>query len=197
MELSRVRLAIVAALLISIISLGVAPMILPEGYSVLEHTTSEAAAQGTEGAWLARTGFLFLGIAVFCLAVAKRSWPTSARVLHSSFGLFMIAAGVYSHRPYLEGVSYDQMEDLLHSVAATAMGFGFAAGVLVVGWRRIPRWRITDALALIAALAIPMTMSFTSGFDGLLQRGMFLVAYLWYGLELSDTRLRTSFDTIG
>jgi hypothetical protein len=196
-ELARIRPLIVVSLLASAICLAIAPLGLPDGYSVVGHTTSEAAAQATQGAWLARTGFLLFGMGVLFLSITKRGWPPTARVLHGAFGLFMIAAGVYSHRPFLEGVDFDHVEDLFHSVAATGMGFAFALGVLVVGWRRIPRWRLADAVALAAAIAVPIAMMSTTGADGLLQRGMFVVAYLWYGAELLDLRRRSAFDTVG
>lgn len=185
------------AFLASIVCLAIAPAALPGGYSVVEHTISEAGAQATEGAWLTQTGFLLFGLGVLCLSVVKRGWPSSARFLNGAFGLFMIATGVYSHRPYLDGVSYDQVENLLHSVAAGAMGLSFVLGVLVVGWRRIPRWKIIDIVALIAAMGIPVTIVTTNGADGLLHRGIFLVAYVWYGLELKESRRRTAFDTFG
>ncbi len=196
-EVSSSRVLIAVALFSSIICLVIAPATLPESYSVAEHTTNEAAAQATEGAWLARTGLALFGLGVFCLGIVKRGWPESGRILHGLFGLLLIAAAVYSHRPFLDGVPYDTVEDLLHSVAATAMGFAFAAGVLVVGWRRIPRWGRVDVVALVAAVAIPIAMSATDGYDGLLQRGMFAIAYLWYLLEVRDTRHKMAFDTIG
>lgn len=192
--MSSTRALIMVALLGAVLCLAIAPSALPEGYSTVEHTTSEAAAQATPGAWLARSGFLLFGLAVFCLSLVKRGWPRSARYLHGLFGLLLLATAVYSHRPFVEGVSYDQVEDLLHSVAVTAMGFVFAAGVLVVGWLRIPRWKLADVVALASAVAIPIAMTATAGIDGLLQRVMFGVAFVWYGLEVIDTQRRTSFD---
>lgn len=197
MELSRARPLIFLALLASVLCLALGPLAVSDGYSVVEHTTSEAAAQATAGAWLTRTGFLLFGLGVFCLSAVKRGWPSSAQALHGLFGLLLTSTAVYSHRPFIDGVEYDRVEDMLHSVAATGMGFAFVFGVLVVGWRRIPRWKIADAVALVAATAIPITMMATEGVDGLLQRGMFLVAYVWYAFELSDIRRRTSFDTVG
>lgn len=197
MDITSSRALIGVGFIASIVCLAIAPAALPEGYSIVEHTTSEAAAQATEGAWLARTGLLLFGLGVFCLGIVKRGWPEPGRLLHGSFGLFLVAAAVYSHRPFLDGVTYDAVEDLLHSIAATAMGFAFAAGVLVVGWRRIPRWGPIDVVALVAAVAIPIAMSVTDGYDGLLQRGMFAIAYLWYLLEVKDTRHKMVFDTIG
>lgn len=197
MEISSSRALIGVALFASVVCLAIAPAAVPEGYSAVEHTSGEAAAQGTAGAWLARTGFLLFGLAVFCLSIVKRGWPESGRYAHGLFGLLLIAAAVYSHRPYLEGVGYDSVEDLLHSVAASVMGFAFALGVLIVGWRRIPRWSPLDVVALIASVALPIAMMTTDGYDGLLQRVLFVIAYLWYFLELRESRTRTSFDTVG
>lgn len=184
------------AFLTSIACLMIAPLALPDGYSVVEHTTSEAAAQATEGAWLARSGFLLFGLGVFCLSIVKRDWPMSVRYLHGLFGVAMIATAVYSHRPALDDIDYDRVEDMLHSVAATGMGFIFAAGVLVAGWRRIPRWRVLDVVALLSAIVIPIAMATTDGADGLWQRGMFLVAYVWFAIEAMESRRRTAFNTI-
>jgi len=185
------------ALLGAVLCLALAPSAVPEGYSTVEHTPSEAGAQATQGAWLARSGFLLFGLAVFCLSVVKRGWPRSARYLHGLFGLLLLATAVYSQRPFVEGVSYDHVEDLLHSVAATAMGIVFVAGVLVVGWLRIPRWKLVDVVALASAVGIPIAMTATAGIDGLLQRVMFGIAFVWYGLEVIDTQRRTSFDMSG
>ncbi len=41
-----------------------------------------------------------------------------------------------------------------------------------------------DFMATIAAIAIPLGMSAFAEWDGLLQRGMFAIAYIWYGFEL-------------
>lgn len=194
---STSRALVGVALFASIVCLAIAPAAIPAGYSIVEHTTSEAAAQATQGAWLARTGLLAFGLAVFCLSIIKRGWPRLGQFLHGLFGLFLIAAAVYSHRPYLDGVDYDRLEDALHSIAATGMGFAFAAGVLVVGWRRIPRLSTTDIAALAAAVLIPIFMMLTSGYAGLAQRAMFVIAYVWYFLELRDTRHRMTLGSIG
>jgi hypothetical protein len=197
MEVSRTQLGIVVALLVSMACLILAPTVLPEGYSVVAHTTSEAAAQTTDGAWLARTGLFLFGLAVFWLSISRRSWALSARVLHGAFGVLMIAAAVYSHRPVLGGGDYDAVEDMLHSIAATSMGFVFALGVLVVGWRRVSGWKAIDFLALIAAVAVPIGMTVTTGWAGLWQRAMFAIAYVWYMVEAVDTHRSVALDLFG
>jgi hypothetical protein len=168
-------------------SLLIAPLLMPESYHWVKHTTSESAAQGVQGAWLARMGFLLLGLAVIWLAVIlKPVWPRSAVWMHVSFGVFMLATAAFSTRAWMDGVAYDPVEDALHSFTATAMGFAFAFGVLARLLRRKPddRWgRVLDVVALAASIGIPLIMVYQADIGGLVQRFMFLIAYVWYGRE--------------
>lgn len=179
------RLSLVIALLAaSAICFAVAPALMPDSYSVIEHSVSESAAQGVEGAWLARLGFLLFGFGVLTLAtLTGRRWGRSGRVVHRVYGVSMIGAAAFAHMPW-EDVPYDRFEDLLHSVAATGMGFAFTLGVLFVTLRRgsVPV-RIFDVLAIAAAVVIPVVMFNVVGIAGVVQRVMFVIGYLWYGME--------------
>src|SRR3990172_4085963 len=160
------RLAACGAIILliaSAASLLAAPSLLPESYSWLSHGTSESAAQGIRGAWLARLGFLTLGLAVLLLAASFRTvWARAAVWLHVGFGVFMVSAAAFSTRPWMPGASYDPAEDALHSFAANAMGFAFAFGV-VVRWiqrgRGDPVGKLVDSIAVVAATLIPIVMS--------------------------------------
>jgi hypothetical protein len=115
----------------SVISLLAAPLLMPESYDWIQHTTSESAAQGLQGAWLARLGFLSFGLAVIWLAVIrKQGWPRASFWMHTAFGVFMFVTAAFSVRPWIEAHPFDPVEDGLHSFTATAMGFAFAFGVL-------------------------------------------------------------------
>ena len=172
-------------LLAAMAALALAPLLMPDSYSVGAHSVSESAAQGVDGAWLARLGFLLFGFAVISLAFAPGStWGRWGRRAHAGFGVSMIAAAVFSHGPW-DGSAFDELEDLLHSAASFGVGLFFTVGVLLVATRRAeaPGWlRIVDGIALAAAVAIPLLMANVDG-SGLVQRVMFLVAFLWYGLE--------------
>jgi hypothetical protein len=192
----RARGLLVACLLIaSAVAVGLAPRLMPASYSWVVHTTSESAAQGVDGAWLARLGFLVFGLAVLALCVvAQRRWSGLATVMHGAFGVLMVAAGTFSARSWEAGVPFDRVEDVLHSVAATGMGFAFALGVLAVasgGWRhRQTVRRMLDVLAVAASVVVPLSMMAAPDLAGVLQRSMFAIAYLWYLGESLDQRTR-------
>jgi hypothetical protein len=180
--------ASVAGLTISLIALGIAPAFMPNSYSWVTHTTSESAAQGVEFAWIARLGFVAFGGAVALISITTwRIWNPLARIAHAVFGMLMVATAIFSHRPWDPGVPFNQTEDLLHSIAATGMGFAFAIGVVAVMLSRRKAsgyLRMLNVLALVASVAIPLAMLNLPEYHGLFQRGMFLIAYVWYGTGL-------------
>lgn len=178
----RGRTFVLALLAVSAVALLAAPAAVGSDYSPVAHTTSESAAQGVAGAWVARTGFLLLGAAVLVLVVGARGWSLAARWSHGAFGAAMLATAAFSSRPWDPAAPFDPTEDLLHSVAATAMGFAFALGVVARGVER-RRVDLGDALAVVASVAIPLGMLALDDVAGLLQRGMFLVAYGWFARE--------------
>ncbi|HEX6299695.1 MAG TPA: DUF998 domain-containing protein [Acidimicrobiia bacterium] len=152
---------ILGLLAASLAALATAPTLMPASYSVLTHTTSESGAQGVQGAWLARLGFLCLGLAVLALTnLAGPRWGVWGRVVFRTYSVAMIGAAVFSHVPW-QDIPYDVFEDSLHSVAASVVGTAFIAGVLVVTLRRRrDEWaaRTFDAIALVVAAAIPIVM---------------------------------------
>jgi hypothetical protein len=169
---------------------------MPRSYSWTSRTTSEAAAQGVGGAWLARLGFLLFGLSVIALAfTAAPRWGRWSAVLHYAFGAFMIAAAAFSTRPWTGG-GYDRTEDALHSVAATAMGFAFAAGVVAAALHRGRSGRIgalmLDLAAVVASVAVPLAMFAFSTLDGVFQRIMFAIAYAWYATAAAGLLRRRS-----
>lgn len=89
------------------------------------------------------------------------------------------------------GAPFDPVEDALHSFTATAMGFAFSFGVLARLLQRVRRGeagRWLDVAALAASTVIPLVMARMREIDGLTQRLMFLVAYLWYAREALAVR---------
>lgn len=181
-----------AALAGSALALALAPVVLAPSYSWVENTTSEAGGQGVDGAWLARLGFVVFGLAVLWVAHLRHErWQQPATVLHVLFGVCLMGVAAFSLRSWGPNPIYDPTEDLLHSVAATMMGFAFAFGVVAVALRRRSGGegvRSLDVIAVGASAVLPLWMSFDGSIDGLLQRLMFAVAYLWYAREARQTR---------
>jgi hypothetical protein len=200
----RVMAAAVVVLLAgSAVAVVSATTIMPESYSWVRHSVSESAGQGVRDAWVARSGFLLLGFAVLVLAgIAASRWGPVATVLFRVYGISMIATAAFAHRPWLD-VPYDIVEDNLHSLTATVVGFTFTIGVLLVAIGRGPGTaaaRTFDAAAVISALVISLMVVNVTGLSGLAQRVMFGIGYVWFGLEAirsaRDARRRAMTGTV-
>ena len=182
-----IHLAILAMLVVSALALLLAPLAVPDDYSWVELTTSSSAAQGVEGAWVARGGFLLLGFAAIVLSARPpERWNRAATALHVLFGVGMIATAAFSEMPWREGVDYDRFEDDLHTIASSVVGFAFIAGLLalVIGALRAQRPpRRFDLLGIAVALGITLALGSFEDVEGVLQRAMFGFAYAWYARE--------------
>lgn len=182
-----VPVGILILLIISCACLLSAPLLMPQDYSWVSNAVSDSAAQGVHGAWLARLAFVIYGLAIIWLSVALYGrWGIGARYCHLLFGICMVAAAAFSIRPWDPAAAFDPTEDLLHSFAATAMGFAYTFGVLLVFLRRPktePGGRLFDLLAAAVATVFPLLMLAMPEIHGLIQRVMFLVSYLWYARE--------------
>ena len=147
-------------------------------------TTSESGAQGISGAWLARLGFLLFGLAVLWISLSSRyKWGRFALIMHCGFAVCMIGNAVFSSRPWLATMPFDLIEDVLHSWMSDLVGTAFSMGVLAILFQRQKTERLSiaiDLIALVTAIVISIAMFLWSGIDGLIQRIMFAVAYLWY-----------------
>ncbi len=103
------------------------------------------------------------------------------------FGISMLSVAVFSNKPWVEGIPYNNTEDVLHSIGSSAVGIAFIANVIVISMSRIHHNSKTitfDLFAIIASLIIPLSMGFLAGYRGILQRAMFTVSYIWYGYYL-------------
>jgi hypothetical protein len=182
--------AILVGLALSALALTLAPLLMPDSYSWIVNTTSESAAQGVSGAWLARLGLGTFGLAVLALAWSHPLWSPAARYAHIGFGVLMTVTAVASTKPWVAGIPFDTAEDQIHSFAATAMGFAFAFGIVavVLGNRGSRRpIRALDVIAILASIFIPLSMTVLPEYAGILQRLMFVVAYVWYALAARES----------
>lgn len=182
----KVRIAVIGLLAGSAACISAAPWVVGDSYSMVRLTVSESAAQGLGGGWVTRLGFVMLGVAVAVAShVCSQRWGAAGRWMHRVYAAAVIAAAVFSDAPW-NGAPYDEAENALHSAAAALTGVAFSLGVLAVGFGRgrpPPGMRIFDWVTVGASVVVPPAMYVFVAIEGLAQRSMFLVTFLWYGLE--------------
>lgn len=173
-------------ILLSAVAVGVAPLFMPDSYSVVEHAVSASAAQGVDNAWVARSGFLLLTLAALWLtSIRAEAWGAFGRFVFRFYAAALVAATVFGQRPW-DDQPFDLIEDVLHQIAATVVAVAFTLGVLIVMIRRDsagPRARLFDLFAVAAAVLLPVIMFNVTPIHGLAQRALFAIGYLWFGGE--------------
>lgn len=184
-------LGITALLVAALGAFAFAPTLVPESYSWVEHGISESAAQGIDGAWLARGGLILYGLAVVWLVGIRHStWGPLATALFAVFGASMFGVAAFAARPWEEDAVFVKTEDMLHSVFAGSAGFAFVVGILtliVVRRHRSVRAAIPDWGAFLVAAIVPLTAS--TSIWGALQRLMFFTSAVWYAREAWRAKL--------
>ena len=176
---------VTALLIAALIAFAFAPSLMPNSYSWVEHGISESAAQGIDGAWLARMGFIAFGLGVLWLVGLRHaSWGPLATTLFASFGASMFGVAAFAAKPWEEGAAFIESEDLLHSVFAGIAGFAFVVGTLtliVIRRHRSVSAALPDWVAFLVAAIVPLTAS--TSIWGALQRLMFFTTAVWYARE--------------
>jgi hypothetical protein len=167
---------------ISAAAIVVAPLLLGEQYNWVERSVSESAAQQTTGAWLGRLTLLLSGLATLVVCVTRaRVWGAVATTAFALFGFLWALTAIYSTRSWMDGVPFNQREDALHSVFASAMAIiCLGALVLVIRGRYAsPAWRAATVGLVVAATLLPLGAVLVPECAGVFQRGMFFWTYFW------------------
>lgn len=164
------------------VAIALGPLAVPD-YQWLSQSVSETAAQNTPGAWVARTAFPLLAVALLTL-MPGTSWGAASTAGYYAFAAGLLAVGVWSHEPYLPGRTFDPTEATLHSVAATAMGVAIINAEVFAAWHT----RAWSRLATPAAyVLLSVAMVVHPGWSGVYQRALFLTLisqltwYAWAG----------------
>lgn len=155
------------------------PYYSAEGYSVIKNTTSQLGAQNSPKAWIMNTVFFLMGTVCIlegCLRL-RNFWFQKAVL--GIFGLALIMAAFFQHAPITDG-PFNHLEDQLHSIAATLVGFSFTA--LAFSAVFVVRFVLSRILAFSAgciSVVLSILMFSLPDYTGILQRLMFILAFAW------------------
>ena len=182
---------------IGIIALAIilGPLVSPQEFSWLRHSTSEQASQNLAGAWVMRIGFVSYGVGTAIASILDWRSRTLVRAALLMFGLGMTGTAIWSNASIIPGAASDFHEDWLHSVASGVVGTAFA--VACAARLFAPGGSVRDKLAwtgMVVAIVFPLAMGEFADVRGLIQRTMFAVFSLSVGSSrlLATTRSRIS-----
>ena len=169
-----------------------APLAMPSDYSWVSNSISESGAQQLTGAWITRLGFLSFGLGVILAALVNWStWKSAGAWLLSGFGFLMLTVAAFSTKQWDSSVSFNELENTLHSVSASVMGFFYGIGVLLVIVAEKKAFLAVKLLgwaAVITSIAMPILAGVVPAYGGVFQRLMFAIAIAWFIVQ--DLRAR-------
>lgn len=169
-----------------------APLAMPFDYSWVSNSISESGAQQLTGAWITRLGFLSFGLGVILTALVNWStWKSAGAWLLSGFGFLMLTVAAFSTKQWDLSVSFNELENTLHSVSASVMGFFYGIGVLLVILAEKNASLVVKLLgwaAVITSISMPILAGVVPGFGGVFQRLMFAIAIAWFIVQVVRVR---------
>jgi hypothetical membrane protein len=153
------------------------PMYTVEGYSSVRNVISELGAQNTPYSWIMILGFLALGLGIIAGCIQAFNKSIIPFIL---FGLFMALAGFFPHKPVNPDIEYNKFLHQAHSMLATLAGISISVGLL---WRAVLATstfgRIIPLILGVICFALPMSMIAFPDYQGLIQRIMYLLIFIW------------------
>lgn len=171
---------IVPVYVLLLLVMFILPFYSAEGYSISKNTTSHLGAQNTPNAWIMNITFGLLGLA--CIIEAwlhlKKLW--FQKILLSIFGLALILTAIFHHAPIVEGIPYSELDDNLHSVFASTVGFSFTVFAFSIAF--IEKRKIEKISAITVGLIAPglsLLIFYVADYSGLWQRLIFIITFAW------------------
>lgn len=165
------------------------PIFSMDGYSVIAHTTSQLGAQNTPHAWVMNITFMLLGIASILEGWHLLGAYYVQKSLLFLFGSGLIMTAIFQHAPIVDGMPYNMVEDQLHSIFASVVGFSFvlfafSAAFIEPDLKR--RW-LALAVGMIAS-GLSLLMSMLGDYSGVWQRLIFMLSFAWLIFFFEDRR---------
>ena len=166
-----------------IMAIVLAQSAAPDTYNWQRNTVSELAAQGYSFGWIMQAGFIGFGGSL-ALGVSKKM-KTSGKLWYREipliiYSLAVLLCGVFSTKPFVEGVLYSEPESRLHSIFATVAGVALSITMaLDMFTDRETKRRFGHITALVMILLLSILFGTVTELAGLIQRFLYAVGFGW------------------
>ncbi len=164
----------------------VLPFFSVEEYSIIEHTTSELAAQGAPHAWIMNLVFVGLGVATVLDGWPRLSGLCFHRITLLIFGLALVGNAIFQHAPIPADAPVSAGEDEWHSNLSGLAGMSFIAFATATFFAGVAgRERLLGPVVAAFAGLMSVLIFRAPGYAGVWQRLLFGVAFAWLILFFS------------
>lgn len=177
MNIFKVHYPVIATSLLVVVIL-VAHVVATNNYDWTKNTISDLGAQGYNQKPLMQFGFLAYGLLLaFGILWNGLSWKTAPIFIYA---LCVAMTGVFCTKPFFNLETYSQTEANLHSLLAQIAGVMFTFGILVQFFfsnDKSQKWQ--HLLFFILVIGLSATFGLVSNYQGLVQRMLYLVSFIW------------------
>lgn len=177
-------------LVVSAFLLALAPLFIESPYSFVSNTLSQAGAQGLDGAWVFRSGVLLAAVSVLVMTTHPL-WRGTPAGWMRGYVVALVFLALFPVSPP-DGSAHNETVALIHTVFGLVGVISFILGAAAVNRSR-PETRLVPRSfdwLVIAAVALVPPAVFAVEFDGVLQRVMVGLGYVW--LIAESTRMISS-----
>jgi len=163
-----------------LLAIFILPFFSVEEYSILRNTTSHLGAQDAPNAWIMNLVFALLGIATIIDGWERLPKYWMHKALVTLFGMSLIFTAFFQHAPIVQGATFSELEDGLHSKFATITGFSFTFFTFSAAFIESTRLRKLVALGIgILAILLSLLIFNLPDLAGVWQRIMFIAMFGW------------------
>lgn len=160
------------------------PLYTVQEYSVISDLISELGAQNTKNNYIMITAFMILGGSIAVDGVRKFHVSLLPFIL---FGLAMAVVGVFPHKPLNPSLAYNPTYHQLHGIMASVAGTVITVGFAWQGFRTHKMQRAVCFYVALVAMIFPVLMLSFPGYQGIIQRIMYIQILGWVWVKYPDT----------
>jgi len=168
---------------IFILTMVIAHFFVSSPYDWKNNTISELASQNYDYRWIMKTGFILFG-AILTVGVLNKLIQHNGFIINEIpimiYALAILVSGIYSTKPFVEGIEYSEFHSQIHSYSTQIAGFSFSIGLLIFGIKEI---ELNLKLIHFAFFAFVIICSALFGLletnTGIIQRIMYAGSFIW------------------
>ena len=166
-----------AGIIIFSLAVILAPWYTTADYDPVSNVISLLGAQNTSFNFVMISAFICLGSGIILDGIFNISKQVIPFIC---FGLFIALAGMFPHKPLSPDVNYSLIIHQTHGILATLSGISISLGLIyraILG-KSIVFKIITFTISALC-LILPISMLLFVDFQGLIQRFMYLIIFIW------------------
>ncbi len=147
-------------------------------YDWTKNTISDLGAQAYERKAIMQIGFVTFGLILAVGIILNGiNWRTSAIFIYA---ICVALTGVFCTKPFFVFESYSLIQASIHAVLAQMAGLFFTVGILMHAFFAPNHHeRLIHLIFFILVLAFSASFGLFKDFQGVLQRLLYLVSFIW------------------